>query len=104
MLALPCPGCGLTRSITCISHLHFEKSLAYHPFGILIYSLFLANILLSITPETFNRSLRIAISQNERLGSLQHCDNIFRCFWHREDDLVLFWHWAESHLETLSYS
>jgi hypothetical protein len=68
MLALPCPGCGLTRSITCISHLHFEKSLAYHPFGILIYLLFLANILLSITPERFNRGLRIAISQNERLA------------------------------------
>ena len=40
---LPCPGCGLTRSVTCISQLKFAKAWDYHPFGFLAYMLFLVN-------------------------------------------------------------
>jgi len=65
-LSLPCPGCGLTRSVTCISHLALTKSLTYHPFGILIYSFFMVNVLCLITPGRFNRGMRNIISQNER--------------------------------------
>ena len=79
LLALPCPGCGLTRSITCISHLHFAKSLIYHPFGILIYSMFLANVLLSITPRSFSRGMRNTISRNERLAWMAY-SAVVMCF------------------------
>ena len=58
MLSLPCPGCGLTRSVTCISHLQFSESWAYHPFGFLFYSLFVANLLLQSSPECFKSGLR----------------------------------------------
>lgn len=40
---LPCPGCGLTRSMTCMSHWNLQKSVQYHPFGPAIYLLFVAN-------------------------------------------------------------
>lgn len=67
MLSLPCPGCGLTRSVTCISHLQFSESWAYHPFGFLFYSLFVANLLLQLSPECFKSSLRNSFSQHHRV-------------------------------------
>lgn len=37
--ALPCPGCGLTRSLTNVSQLQPLDALAYHPFGLLVWPL-----------------------------------------------------------------
>src|SRR5437016_605705 len=37
---LPCPGCGLTRSVACITHLDPRAAFAYHPFGFVVYALF----------------------------------------------------------------
>ena len=34
---VPCPGCGLTRSVTSISHLELTKAWNYHPFGLIIH-------------------------------------------------------------------
>jgi hypothetical protein len=66
LLDLPCPGCGLTRSITCISHLHFSKSWAYHPFGLLFYGLFVTNILLVFSPRKYKNGLRKTFSRHGR--------------------------------------
>ncbi|MBI3921066.1 MAG: DUF2752 domain-containing protein [Armatimonadetes bacterium] len=41
---VPCPGCGLTRSVTCLSHGHFAAAFHFHPFGIVAY-LVLAGLL-----------------------------------------------------------
>ena len=41
---LPCPGCGLTRSITCISHLALSEAVHDHPFGPAFYAIGLASI------------------------------------------------------------
>lgn len=30
---LPCPGCGLTRSLASLAHLELERALSLHPFG-----------------------------------------------------------------------
>jgi hypothetical protein len=38
---LPCPGCGLTRSFSCILHGDFERGYDYHPFGYFLLPLFL---------------------------------------------------------------
>lgn len=44
---LPCPGCGLTRSIASLAHLELAKSVRYHPFGPLFFAgcVFLASLL-----------------------------------------------------------
>ncbi len=63
---LPCPGCGLTRSVTCISHLQFGKAWDYHPFGTLIYALFVANAVLLIVPKEKRQALKNRISRNDR--------------------------------------
>ncbi|NCO33000.1 MAG: DUF2752 domain-containing protein [Armatimonadetes bacterium] len=44
MTSLPCPGCGLTRSLIALSHGSLSLSLRYHPFGIIAY-LFLVGVL-----------------------------------------------------------
>ncbi len=31
---LPCPGCGLTRSVAAVLHLHFWEAMRFHPLGI----------------------------------------------------------------------
>ncbi len=36
---LPCPGCGLTRSLASVSHGHLGEAFRYHPFGPLIYAM-----------------------------------------------------------------
>ena len=61
---LPCPGCGLTRSITSISHLQFENAWRYHPFGPLVYAVFVANTLLLIIPQTMRGKFRNKISSH----------------------------------------
>ena len=63
---LPCPGCGLTRSVTCISHLQFGKAWDYHPFGSLIYALFVANAVLLMVPKAKREALKNRISRNDR--------------------------------------
>lgn len=39
---LPCPACGLGRSLACLSHLSWGESIRLHPFGPLIYAMLLA--------------------------------------------------------------
>ena len=34
VFSLPCPGCGLTRSVSSVLHGDFLKSWSYHPLGI----------------------------------------------------------------------
>ena len=38
---LPCPGCGLTRSFSCILHGDFVRAYDYHPFGYVLLPIFL---------------------------------------------------------------
>jgi Protein of unknown function (DUF2752) len=41
LTGLPCPGCGLTRSFSCILHGDFERGYEYHPFGYILLPIFL---------------------------------------------------------------
>ncbi len=51
LTGVPCPGCGLTRSITNISHLHFGEAALYHPFGFPLYGLALVLVLALLWPR-----------------------------------------------------
>ena len=65
-LEVPCPGCGLTRSVTSISHFEFAKAWDYHPFGPLIYALFIANAILLVVPKSKRIALKDIFSRSDR--------------------------------------
>lgn len=47
---LPCPGCGLTRSVVYSAHGQWQQAIAYHPFG----PLFLAGVALTLVPAVIS--------------------------------------------------
>jgi len=54
---IPCPGCGIIRSIICILNFDFLKSISYNPLGILIIITILFQInfrLISLINNKFN--------------------------------------------------
>lgn len=53
----PCPSCGLTRSVTAISHLEFATAFHYNPFGFVIYPALVMGALLSLLPAGPRRRL-----------------------------------------------
>ena len=50
---LPCPGCGLTRSLSCALRGMFVESWQYHPMGWLILGLFLTIATASLLPAHY---------------------------------------------------
>jgi Protein of unknown function (DUF2752) len=52
-----CPGCGLTRSLSCGLRGMLGESWNYHPFGLFILALFVATAVLSLLPATPRRRL-----------------------------------------------
>jgi hypothetical protein len=42
LTGLPCPGCGITRSVVCCCHLRFADSIAFHPLGPIVFAWLLA--------------------------------------------------------------
>ena len=64
---VPCPGCGLTRSITCLSQIEFEKAWHYHPFGYLIYAMFFSNVVLLLTGPRARRRVQDWFLRNDRV-------------------------------------
>ena len=39
LFGIPCPGCGLTRSVTAVTHGEWGAALGHHPFGFLVWLL-----------------------------------------------------------------
>ncbi|MBN1516160.1 DUF2752 domain-containing protein [Candidatus Sumerlaeota bacterium] len=55
---VPCPGCGMTRSVSCFFHLHFHESFLYNPFGLL----FSIGLLLVAIQTLFPRGVMMRIA------------------------------------------
>ena len=47
-VGMQCPGCGLTRAFVYLSHGDLTRSIAQHPFGILVYLVFVATVVWAI--------------------------------------------------------
>lgn len=66
MTNVPCPGCGMTRSMSSAVHGMLAESWGYHPFGVPILLLFAATAGLSIFPSKAKRCVVRALSRHSR--------------------------------------
>jgi len=64
---LPCPACGLTRSVTSISHMKFVKAFYYHPFGFIFYIIFLFLAIYNFMPEKIKNIIKVFFINNENI-------------------------------------
>ena len=56
---LPCPGCGITRSVVCCAHGLWNAAIAYHPLGPPVFACLVASALV--------RLLRLRVTLPQRL-------------------------------------
>jgi hypothetical protein len=66
-VGLPCPGCGLMRSLSCAVRGMFKEGWQYHPFGPLILALFATAVLISFLPESLRARLEAAMNARSSL-------------------------------------
>jgi hypothetical protein len=57
LTGIPCPGCGLSRSLSCAIHGMFGASWEYHPFGIFFLATFAVIALASLLPAVRRQAL-----------------------------------------------
>jgi hypothetical protein len=59
----PCPGCGLTRSVTSFLQGEWAMGFGYHPLGVVFAVLFAASMLLLLIPPGLKKRLLPRLSQ-----------------------------------------
>lgn len=64
---IPCPGCGLSRSLSCAVHGMLGASWEYHPFGIFFLVVFATIALVSLLPIGARRRLVGFVDRQDRL-------------------------------------
>ncbi|MDD9935323.1 MAG: DUF2752 domain-containing protein [Myxococcales bacterium] len=62
----PCPGCGLTRSVTHVSHGDLLGAVDYHPFGLLVWMLAVALCLLQLGGPRLRAAVQARLAPHER--------------------------------------
>jgi hypothetical protein len=67
---LPCPGCGLTRSISCALRGMVVESWQYHPFGFLILAIFVSAAAMSLMPALRRKLTRHIDSRPKLFGRI----------------------------------
>lgn len=61
---VPCPGCGMTRAISCAAHGDLALSWSYHPFGVPLLVLFVATAVLSVLPSALRRRFATGVMRH----------------------------------------
>lgn len=69
----PCPGCGLTRSVSCTLRGDLTTACQYHPFGPLFAILFAVIAITGVLPRAARTRLATAIARRERLANRLYC-------------------------------
>ncbi len=64
---IPCPGCGLTRSMSCALRGMFPESWAYHPFGPLLLAFFILVAISSLMPDRWRTAWASRLQTHLRL-------------------------------------
>ena len=69
---LPCPGCGLTRGVTAITHGHLDYAFVMNPFSFVVWAVFLVLTLTLVLPAKGRAAL---------LGFARTHSNFFGAFY-----------------------
>lgn len=72
---LDCPGCGLTRSITNMTHGDLLRAAAYHPFGPVIWVILVAVSVYSFLPSRQRQVFSAAAVRND--GAIRGAYRLF---------------------------
>src|SRR4051794_9913890 len=57
LTGLPCPGCGLTRSLICAAHGDWPAAARMNPVGVLLFPVVPAGVFLGLLPVTRRRAV-----------------------------------------------
>ena len=66
---VPCPGCGLTRSLSCAVRGMLTESWAYHPFGPILLGVFAVIATIGVLPGHAQRRVFDCISRHAGLAN-----------------------------------
>lgn len=66
LTGLPCPGCGLTRSCSCLLRGEFQQSIAFHPFGPVLFVIGLTGLAGSLLPDPARPRLVQFLARQDR--------------------------------------
>jgi hypothetical protein len=67
---VPCPGCGLTRSLSCAARGKIDQSVRYHPMGPVVLALMAIVAGSSLLPAPARARLRAAIDLRTRVANV----------------------------------
>ena len=65
----PCPGCGLTRSVSSSLRLEFAEAIAYHPFGPIILALSLVLASANFWPRSWHGGVEAFLYRHAGVGA-----------------------------------
>lgn len=82
VLDAPCPGCGLTRSLSCAVRGQIEASVAQHPFGLPILALAIAAAVLPLVPAQAraDAAQRLGLGRRARVVAAAAAVAVFLAF------------------------
>ena len=63
---IECPGCGMTRSISCVSRGMLDEAVAYNPFGPVFLAGFVLIAAVSLLPRRRQLALAILMERHKR--------------------------------------
>jgi hypothetical protein len=63
---LPCPGCGMTRSMAALTHGHWESGIAHHPLGPLLFLGALSTAIITLLPQRSRTQILPYIQASEQ--------------------------------------
>ncbi|MEM9191283.1 MAG: DUF2752 domain-containing protein [Myxococcota bacterium] len=65
---LPCHGCGLTRSVTNVSHFDLGSAFHYHPFGVVVWALAIFLTAMVLVGPRGRQRVRAFFDRRDRWG------------------------------------
>ncbi len=64
--ALPCPGCGLTRAVSAMTHLEVLDALRFNPFGVIVQGVMVVSLINALLGARWRAGVRLRLLPHAR--------------------------------------